>query len=56
MLDLERDINLTDAEGEGGAGARRDWPPRIFRDPMEFYHWSGEAARTLRLLPAPRSC
>ena len=44
VLDLERDINLTDAEGEGGAGARRDWPPRIFRDPMEFYHWSGEAA------------
>jgi len=38
VLDLERDINLSE-EAEGG-GARRDWPPRIFSE--EFYHWSDE--------------
>ena len=41
VLDLERDISLTDTEGDPGAN-RRDWPPRIFRDPMEFYNWSDE--------------
>ena len=38
VLDLERDINLSE-EAEAG-GARRDWPPRIFSE--EFYHWSDE--------------
>ena len=45
VLDLERDINLSETEGGEAAGTRRDWPPRIFRDLVsseEFYHWSDE--------------
>ena len=44
VLELERDINLTDME-EGGA--RRDWPPRFYPPPMmegrmDAYQWSDE--------------
>eukprot|EP00092_Neocalanus_flemingeri_P022961 GFUD01024893.1.p1 GENE.GFUD01024893.1~~GFUD01024893.1.p1 ORF type:complete len:633 (+),score=228.00 GFUD01024893.1:113-1900(+) len=44
VLELERDINLTDME-EGAA--RRDWPPRFFPPPMmegrmDAYQWSDE--------------
>lgn len=44
VLELERDINLTDSE-EGSA--RRDWPPRFYPPPMmegrmDPYQWSDE--------------
>jgi len=46
VLDLERDISLTDVESDGGA--RRDWPTRFFAplgpptEMMDVYHWSDE--------------
>ena len=54
VCDLERDINLSDAESETGGG-RRDWPPgRIFRDPIELsIGWSDEDDMVVPPTPPP---
>ena len=55
VLDLERDINLTDGDiGDAAPSTRRDWHPRhMFHPEVYFNHWSDEDE--MRSPPVPHN-